>query len=300
MGKNKFYLIVQVGYDSRYHINDIEAKSWEEAKHKAFPFMDIGDALAECSPASVVNNQWYPGYYRIDKDECAHYAVLRREVDVTWGACKYADDRVWYFDDAPDVYLDKSGLPFTDWRDDGKYDWREVEKKIENRHEIKVMIKTDTLDAGLMAMCDASYSISDCLDNATSSYVPYVGYAGEITYFSPVCECKSCMEMGMEEIERRKAYRRDWFKTVTLQQMYDGLLDVVKSDEDEVYSNGIWDLENGFRYCTSGGICFAITLRSDGLYDFSVSRVSGDFINDSKLKKSLEDHGFELIRTHGA
>jgi hypothetical protein len=96
----------------------VDAKSWEEAKNVAFADMREGDVLAECPPEAVKQYDDYSEYHYIDENLCTEYATLHRG---TWANTpsgrEYWEESAWYFDDAPETFLNGKGEEFTDWAD---------------------------------------------------------------------------------------------------------------------------------------------------------------------------------------
>lgn len=115
MEKMKFYR-ESVG-ECVSQVYEIEANSWEEAKKVAFEDMKEGDILAECPSNAVKQNETYPEYHEIDKSLCENYATLQKG---TWANTpsgeEYWEDRVWYFSDEPEIFLNSQGEEFTDWK----------------------------------------------------------------------------------------------------------------------------------------------------------------------------------------
>jgi hypothetical protein len=95
---------------------DVAAETWDDAKRAAIGEMKPGDHLAECGPEAI-EEDGYPEYHRINPDKCAEYATL---MNGTWATNKageeYWEENVYYFDDAPEEYLDASGRPFEAWQ----------------------------------------------------------------------------------------------------------------------------------------------------------------------------------------
>lgn len=71
----------------------VKARSWEEAKQKAFSRMAEGDILVECPPEAVKTDDRWPEYHYIDESLCTNYARLERG---TWinrdGGSEYWED----------------------------------------------------------------------------------------------------------------------------------------------------------------------------------------------------------------
>ena len=97
----------------------IAADNWNDAKRVAFPDMKAGDVLAECPPEAIKQYDDYPEYHYIDENLCTEYATLHRG---TWANTpsgrEYWEESAWYFDDAPETFLNGKGEEFTDWATD--------------------------------------------------------------------------------------------------------------------------------------------------------------------------------------
>ncbi len=110
----KKYYRLSVG-DCVNQVYGVDAQTWDEAKKAAFADMAEGDYIVECDPDAIFKNDQYPDYYDIDFDQCVNVAKLCRGTWATKNGGEYWENRAWYFDDAPDVYLDGQGNKFTDW-----------------------------------------------------------------------------------------------------------------------------------------------------------------------------------------
>ena len=101
-------------------VYEIKADNWEDAKRKAFDDMAEGDVLAECPASAVVNNSQFTDYNSIDENQCINFARLGKGI---WAASEpsgseYWEDRVWFFSDDDETYLNGSYKEFTDWKQD--------------------------------------------------------------------------------------------------------------------------------------------------------------------------------------
>ena len=101
-------------------VYEIDADNWENAKKEAFENMDEGDCIAECPSSAIQQNESYPDYSYINKDECTEYAMLCKG---TWATRQpsgkeYWESRVWYFDDEPELFFNGNGEEFNNWEHD--------------------------------------------------------------------------------------------------------------------------------------------------------------------------------------
>jgi len=115
----KKYYRISVG-EVVNQVYEVNAKDWDDAKKVAIDSMDIGDILVECPPEAVFINGNYPDYRDIEKKMCSEYAILEKG---TWAQREpsgeeYWEERVLYFNDAPDDFINGNGEEFYDWEQD--------------------------------------------------------------------------------------------------------------------------------------------------------------------------------------
>lgn len=104
--KNKFYW-ESVG-EVVSQVYAIDAKSWEEAKEKAFPKMKPDDRLAEGPSEMVEKNAQWPDYHYIDEQKAAKIATLKKGAWLDDGnGGEYWDENVFYWSDEPEYLYDQ-------------------------------------------------------------------------------------------------------------------------------------------------------------------------------------------------